>query len=46
MELLDAQIHPLQLVVIVPTLAFLPYVIFRGPINRIARVWMTRKIRT
>ncbi len=40
------RIHPLELVVIVMTLAFLPYVIFRGPINRIARAWRTRTIRT
>jgi len=40
------RIHPLQLVVIVLTLAFVPYLIFRGPINRIARAWMTRQVRT
>ena len=40
------RIHPLQLVVIVLTLAFVPYLIFRGPINRIARAWMTRHVRT
>ena len=40
------RIHPLQLVVIVLTLAFVPYVIFRGPINRIATAWMTRRVRT
>ena len=39
-------IHPLQLVVIVLTLAFVPYLIFRGPINRIASGWMTRHVRT
>ena len=33
-------IHPLQLVVIVLGLAFVPYVILRGPINRIARRWI------
>ena len=40
------RIHPLQLVIIVLTLAFVPYLIFRGPINRIARAWMTRHVRT
>ena len=40
------RIHPLQLVVIVLTLAFVPYLIFRGPINRVARAWMTRHVRT
>ena len=39
-------IYPFELVVIVLALAFLPYVIVRGPINRIARVWMTGKVRT
>lgn len=39
-------IHPFELVVIVLALAFVPYVIFRGPINRIARAWMTRRVRT
>ena len=40
------RIHPLELVVIVLALAFAPYLIFRGPINRIVRAWMTRKVRT
>jgi hypothetical protein len=40
------RIHPLQLIVIVLALAFVPYVILRGPMNRIARTWMTRKVRT
>jgi hypothetical protein len=39
-------IYPIQLVVIVLALAFVPYVLLRGPINRIARAWMTRKVRT
>ena len=39
-------VHPIQLLVIVLALAFVPYVILRGPVNRIARAWMTRKIRT
>jgi hypothetical protein len=40
------RIYTLQLVVIVLALAFVPYVIFRGPISRIAKAWMTRKVRT
>ena len=40
------RIHALQLVVIVLALAFVPYVLFRGPINRIAKAWMTRKVGT
>ena len=33
-------IHPLQLVVIVLGLAFVPYVLLRGPVNRIAKRWV------
>jgi hypothetical protein len=33
-------IQPLQLVVVVLGLAFVPYVILRGPVNRIARRWI------
>ena len=33
-------IRPLQLVVIVLGLAFVPYVLLRGPVNRIARYWI------
>ncbi|HEX7795283.1 MAG TPA: hypothetical protein VF456_13065 [Vicinamibacterales bacterium] len=39
-------IHPLQLVTVVLGLAFLPYVIFRGPIGRIASWWRNRTDRT
>jgi hypothetical protein len=39
-------IHPLQLVVVVLGLAFVPYVILRGPVERIASWWLTRKTRT
>jgi hypothetical protein len=35
-------IRPLQLVVVVLGLAFVPYLIVRGPINRIARRWIGR----
>ena len=37
-------IHPFQLVVIVLALAFVPYVLLRGPITRIARHWERRKL--
>ena len=40
------RLHPLELVGVVLALAFVPYLIFRGPINRIARAWMTRRVRT
>jgi hypothetical protein len=36
-------IHPLQLVVVVPGLAFVPYVLCRGPVERIATWWATRR---
>jgi hypothetical protein len=39
-------IHPLQLVVVVFGLAFLPYVIFRGPIGRLASWWRNHRDRT
>jgi hypothetical protein len=39
-------IYPFELIVIVLSLAFVPYVLARGPVNRIARVWMTRRART
>ena len=39
-------IHPLQLVVIVLALAFVPYLALRGPINRIAHHWTSPKIHT
>jgi hypothetical protein len=35
------RIHPLQLIVIVLFLAFVPYLLFRGPFNRLAR-WRTQ----
>jgi len=40
------RVYPFELVIIVVALAFVPYVMFRGPANRIARAWMTRKVRT
>ena len=40
------RIYAPQLIVIVLALAFLPYVVFRGPINRIAKAWMTRRVRS
>ena len=33
-------IRPLELVLVVLMLAFVPYVLLRGPINRIARRWL------
>jgi hypothetical protein len=39
-------IYLFELVVIVLALAFVPYVLARGPINRIARAWMTRRAST
>lgn len=39
-------IYSFQLIVIVLLLVFVPYVLARGPINRIARGWMTRKVGT
>jgi hypothetical protein len=38
-------IHPLELVVVVLQLAFAPYLILRGPINRLARWLASRKAR-
>lgn len=37
-------VHPLQLAVVVFGLALLPYVLLRGPVERIASWWTTRKI--
>jgi hypothetical protein len=34
------RIQPLQLVIVVLGLAFVPYVVLRGPVNRIARRWI------
>ncbi len=33
-------IHPLELVLVVLALAFVPYLLLRGPINRLVRTWM------
>ena len=38
-------IHPFELIVIVLVLAFVPYVLLRGPITRIARHWEGSKLR-
>ena len=32
-------IYPIELVVVVLTLAFVPYLLLRGPVNRVARRW-------
>jgi hypothetical protein len=37
-------VHPLQLVVIVLLLAFVPYLLLRGPVNRIARRFMRTRV--
>ena len=37
-------VHPLQLAVVVLGLALLPYLLLRGPVERIASWWTTRKI--
>jgi hypothetical protein len=34
------RIYPVELIVVVWLLAILPYVLLRGPINRIARWWI------
>lgn len=33
-------IYPLQLIVVVIVLAFLPYLLLRGPVNRITKWWI------
>jgi len=38
-------IYPFELVVIVLTLAFLPYLLLRGPLNRLARYWAEHRPR-
>jgi hypothetical protein len=37
-------VHPLQLVVIVLLLAFVPYLLLRGPVNRIARRFVRTRV--
>ena len=32
-------IYPLEAIVVAFTLAFLPYLLLRGPVNRLARWW-------
>src|SRR5262249_16424330 len=39
-------IYPLDLTVVLLLLLFLPYSLMRGPVNRIARLWMLRGTRT
>jgi hypothetical protein len=38
------RVHPLQLAVIVLLLAFVPYLLLRGPVNRIARHFMRTRV--
>jgi hypothetical protein len=37
------QFHPLQTLIVAITLALIPYVLLRGPVNRIAQRWQHRK---
>ena len=39
-------IHPVELIVTVLTLAFVPYLLLRGPISRIAKLFIAKKVRT
>ena len=39
------RIYPFELIVIVLGLAFVPYLLLRGPVNRLARLWADRKLR-
>ncbi len=34
-----ARIYPLELVIVVLSLAFIPYLLLREPVNRLARYW-------
>ena len=34
------RLRPLEMIVVVLTLAFIPYLLLRGPFNRIARLWI------
>ena len=36
-------LYPLELVVVVLLLAFVPYLLLRGPINRLTRRWLARQ---
>lgn len=36
-------IYPLELIVFVLLLAFVPYLLLRGPVNRLARMWLERR---
>jgi hypothetical protein len=33
-------VYPVELVIVVLALAFLPYLLLRGPINRLTRRWV------
>ena len=39
-------IYPLELIVVALGLAFVPYLLLRGPANRVARWWTDRKMPT
>jgi len=36
-------VYPLELIVVALLLAFVPYLLLRGPVNRIARLWLRPK---
>lgn len=36
-------LYPVELIIVVLLLAVVPYVLLRGPINRIARMWMGQR---
>jgi hypothetical protein len=38
-------IYPIELVSVVLILAFVPYLLLRGPVNRVARRWLADKVR-
>jgi hypothetical protein len=40
------QFHPLELIVVVLSLAFVPYLLLRGPINRLASHLSSNRVRT
>jgi len=39
-------IHPFELIVTVLLLAFFPYLLWRGPVSRIAKHFISRRVRT
>lgn len=35
------RVHPVELIIVVLVLAFVPYLLVRGPVNRLVRPWLT-----